>query len=120
MTSRQADRVRALRGAITVAEDSPEAILEGTEELLRALIDRNGIEPDDLISIVFTATPDLRTEFPAAAARRLGIDVPLMCATEIAKPGALPRCIRVLAHLYGGAEELEPVYLRGAKSLLDG
>src|SRR3954453_17186012 len=92
--------VRAVRGATQVDADDRDAILEASAELVRAVLDRNGIDPGHLISVVFTATPDLTAEFPAYAARAMGItDVPLLCATEIAVPGAMPRVIRLLAHV---------------------
>ena len=114
------ERLRALRGATTVDRDEPAAILEATEELLTELIGRNGVAPDDIVSIVFTATPDVRAEFPARAARALGLsDVALLCAAEMDVPDALPRCIRVLLHVYTPAApgELRHVYLREATSL---
>ena len=89
--------LRGLRGATTVPGDEQEAILARTEELLQELACRNKLQPVQIVSVVFTATPDLRAEFPAAAARRIGWqDVPLLDAVEIDKPGALPRCVRVL------------------------
>ncbi len=112
--------VRAVRGAIQVDADEREAILEGTTELITAVMDRNDITPDDLISVVFTATPDLTAEFPAYAARVLGFtDVPLLCATEIAVPGSMPRVLRLLAHVETekARAELHHVYLRGAAAL---
>ncbi|MBV9213780.1 MAG: chorismate mutase [Actinobacteria bacterium] len=112
-------RLRALRGAITVDRNDADAILEGTEELMRSVLERNELEPDDLVSCIFTSTADLDAEFPAVAARRLGLDaVPLLCATEIDVPGALPRVIRVLLHCYSedGAKP-QHVYLRDAVSL---
>lgn len=115
-----AARVRGLRGAITVERDEPEAIVAATERLLVAMLERNGVASGELISVIFTATSDLVSEFPAAAARRLGLaEVPLLCAREIDVPQATPRCIRILAHLYTRrtAEELEHVYLDGARSL---
>lgn len=117
-TDRQ--RVRALRGATTVAADDKELIAEATAELLREMLERNGANGDDLISIVFTSTADLVSEFPAAAARRIGLaDVPLLCAQEIAVPGSVPRCIRVLMHLYTSQDyaSLRHVYLRDARAL---
>lgn len=117
-TDRQ--RVRALRGAITVAADEAGAIVGATTELLKEMLDRNDAVPDDLISVVFTATEDLTSEFPAAAARALGISgVPLLCAQEIPVPGAVPRCIRVLMHLYTERDyaSLRHVYLRDARGL---
>ena len=112
--------VRALRGATTVESDDGEAIVDATAELLRELLARNGAAPDDLISVVFTTTPDLTAEFPATAARALGLgDVPLLCAQEIPVPGSLPRCIRVLVHLETTLDraELRHVYLRDARTL---
>jgi chorismate mutase len=111
--------VAALRGATTVTSDTPEDIVSATHELLRELLDRNEVEPKDIISIVFTSTHDLVAEFPAVAARKLGLmDVPLLCAAEIPVPGALARCVRVLVHLRlpeGSAPA--HVYLRGASEL---
>jgi chorismate mutase len=112
-------RLRALRGAITVESNEAAAILEATEELLREVMARNALEPDDLVSCIFTCTEDLDAEFPAVAARNLGLNgVPLLCAREIPVPGALPRVIRLLVHCYadeGGAPQ--HVYLRDATSL---
>ena len=112
-------RLRALRGAITVEENTAEAILEGTEELLRAVIERNELQTDDLVSCIFTTTEDIDAEFPAVAARNIGLSsVPLLGAREISRPGALPRVIRVLVHCY--ADEGRPaqhVYLRDAIQL---
>ena len=111
--------VRAVRGAITVDEDTPDAIREATAELLGALLERNGLDTDDLISMIFTTTPDLRAEFPAVAAREIGLSqVPLLCASEINVPGALGRCIRVMVHaeLPDGAP-VRHVYLRDARQL---
>lgn len=113
-------RVRALRGAITVDADEPTEIVAATVELLRAMLDKNEASPEDLISVVFTATTDLVSEFPAAAARTIGIsDVPLLCAQEIPVPDAVPRCIRVLMHLYTERDyaSLRHVYLREARGL---
>lgn len=112
--------VRAVRGAIQVDADSRDAILEGSAELVRAVLERNDLTSDDIISIVFTATPDLTAEFPAYAARLLGLtDVPLLCATEIPVPGALPRTLRLLAHVDTprARSELRHPYLRGAAAL---
>jgi chorismate mutase len=112
-------RLRALRGATTVDENDAEAILAATDELLRALIDRNGLAGDDMVSCIFTCTDDLDAEFPAVAARRLGLSsVPLLCAREIDVPGALPRTIRVLLHAYADpVSEARHVYLRDAVKL---
>lgn len=112
--------VRALRGAIQVDADDRDAIIEATAELVRAVLDRNALDAGDLISVVFTATPDLTAEFPAYAARAIGItDVPFLCATEINVPGAMPRVVRLLAHVETDAhrDELRHVYLRGAAAL---
>lgn len=118
-TSRPAPRLAALRGATTADANTADAIAAATAELLRAMLERNSIAPGDVVSIVFTATPDLNADFPAGAARRLGISgTPLLCAAEIAVPGALPRCIRVLMHLYTAQEgALRHVYLREARRL---
>ena len=121
--SRQVDpgvRLCALRGAISVGSDDADAIVAATQELLEALFAKNGVEPEDLVSVLFTATPDLTAQFPAAAARKLGIqDVPLLCAREIDVPDALPRCIRVLIHLYSARArgDLRHVYLGDARQL---
>lgn len=112
--------VRAVRGATQVEANDREVIIAGAAELVRAVLDRNRIDPDDLISVVFTATPDLTAEFPAYAARSIGItDVPLLCATEIAVPGAMPRVIRLLAHVETPLprEDVRHVYLHGAAAL---
>jgi chorismate mutase len=112
--------VRAIRGAIQVDTDDREAILEGASELVRTALQRNALSFDDLISVIFTATPDLTAEFPAYAARLLGMtDVPLLCATEIAVPGAMPRVVRLLAHVETPRtrSQLRHPYLRGAAAL---
>lgn len=112
--------VRAVRGAIQVDADERDEILEATTELLMAILVRNHLSPDDLISVIFTATPDLRSEFPAYAARQMGItDVPLLCASEIDVPGAMPRVLRLLAHVNTelSRHDLRHVYLRGAEGL---
>jgi chorismate mutase len=114
--------VRALRGATTVDADEAALVAERTTELLERLLAQNHVDVDDLISILFTATPDLRCMFPATAARELGLGaVPLLCATEIDVVGATPRCIRVLVHLHTplARDELHHVYLHGAKGLRD-
>jgi chorismate mutase len=112
-------RLRALRGAITVAENTTDAILDGTEELLRAILDRNALANDDLVSCIFTTTDDLDAEFPAVAARRIGLSaVPLLGAREMNRPGALPRVIRVLVHCYADpGQPAQHVYLREAVQL---
>ena len=112
-------RLRALRGAITVDENTSEAILEGTEELLREILDRNELESEDLVSCIFTTTDDLDAEFPAVAARRIGLSsVPLLGAREMNRPGALPRVIRILVHCYANPDApAQHVYLREAVQL---
>lgn len=112
--------VRAVRGATQVDSDDREQILDAAAELIVAVLDRNTIAADDLISIVFTLTPDLTADFPAYAARQLGItDVPLLCAQEIPVPGAMPRVLRLLAHFETvlSRAEIHHVYLRGAALL---
>jgi chorismate mutase len=112
--------VRAVRGAIQVEANERQVLLDGASELVREVMRRNQIAPEDLISILFTATPDLTAEFPAYAARQLGLtDVPLMCASEIDVPGALHRTLRLLAHVDTPLEraQLRHVYLRGAAAL---
>src|SRR6201991_4407033 len=94
-------RVVALRGANEGTENSAEAILSATDKLMREMLARNGLGADDLVSCIFTLTPDLDAQFPAAAARAMGLSsVPLLCAREIPVPGALPQVIRVLIHAY--------------------
>ena len=97
-------RLWAVRGATKVGRNDPEEILEATEELMRELIARNELEPERIFSCIFTATHNLNAEFPAAAARKLGLDsVPLLCAQEIDVPRAMPGVVRVLVHYYGPA-----------------
>ena len=112
-------RLRAVRGAITVDSDTKADISAGTSELLVAVLERNGLSAEDLVSIVFTATPDLTAEFPAVAARELGLSqVPLLCAQEIPVAGAMQRCIRMLLHCYAPADRgMRHVYLRDARQL---
>jgi chorismate mutase len=115
-------RLHGLRGASRCAMDTPEEITEVTQELLSAMIERNAVGHDDVVSIIFTTTPDLTSMFPAAAARGIGFgDVPLLCASEIAVPGAMPRVVRILLHAYSerNRDELHHVYLRDAQSLRD-
>jgi chorismate mutase len=112
-------KLRALRGAITVDANEADAILDATEELMRAILEENSLDSEHLVSCIFTCTRDLDAEFPAVAARRMGLAaVPLLCAHEIDVPGSLPKVIRVLVHCY--AEQSEParhVYLRDAVAL---
>jgi chorismate mutase len=112
-------KLRALRGAITVPDNHADAILSATEELVREVMERNSLEPEQMVSCIFTCTNDLDAEFPAVAARRLGLSsVPLLCAREIDVQGALPRVIRLLLHCYAEPDsEPRHVYLREAESL---
>ena len=112
-------RLYALRGANSVAENRADAILGATDELMRELMQRNELAAEAMVSCIFTLTDDLDAEFPAVAARRLGLDqVPLLCAREVAVPGSMPRVIRVLVH-YHAAEDHQPrhVYLGEARAL---
>lgn len=113
--------VRGIRGATTVEQDEPQAILAATTELLQELFRANGIATfEEIASIIFTTTEDLRSVFPAEAARQLGLnDVPLLCSREIPVAGSTPRCIRVLVHFNTDRlqREIQHVYLREAKSL---
>jgi chorismate mutase len=114
--------VRALRGATTVDKDTCEQVSERVQALVAAMLERNGIDKDDLISIVITATDDIHSMFPATAARALGLgDVPLLCARELDVDGGTPYCIRVLMHMttQRARAELHHVYLEGAKGLRD-
>jgi monofunctional chorismate mutase len=120
--SRDEIRLRAVRGAIRVPEDTPEAVLGATERLLRELLQRNGIGSEDIVSIFFTATEDLAAAFPAEAARRMGLGaVPLLCAREIPVRGSMPQVVRILLHFHTARSQREivPVYLDGAESLRD-
>jgi chorismate mutase len=112
-------KLRALRGAITVEENSGPAILDATEELVREVMERNSVEPEAMVSCLFTCTSDLDAEFPAVAARNLGLSsVPLLCAREMDVPGALPRVIRLMLHCYADdGEPAQHVYLREAVAL---
>jgi chorismate mutase len=112
-------RLRALRGATTVDANEADAIVEATEELVTAVLERNRLEMHDLVSCIFTCTTDLNAEFPAVAARRIGLSsVPLICAREMEVPGSLPRVIRLLLHCYASEDtEAQHVYLREAVSL---
>jgi chorismate mutase len=115
-------RLRAARGAIRVPSDDGDALLGSTERLLSAVLQRNTIDPEDLVSIMFTATEDLRSAFPAEAARRMGLGrVPLMCAQEIPVQGSMPSVIRILLHFHSDRtlDEVVHVYLDGAESLRD-
>ncbi|CDR12225.1 chorismate mutase [Streptomyces iranensis] len=112
--------VRAVRGAVQLDRDEPEHMHERVSALLTVILERNTLDPDDLISVWFTATPDLHSDFPAAAARKLGItDVPLICAQELDIQGAMPRVVRILAHVETSLSksDVAHVYLGAAGAL---
>ncbi len=115
-------RVRAARGAIAIARDEADSVLVSTERLLAEMLQRNEVAVEDIVSVLFTATDDLRSVFPAEAARNMGLGrVPLMCAREIPVEGAMPRVVRVLMHFYTAlsADDVAHVYLDGAETLRD-
>ena len=112
--------VRAIRGATQLDVDTREQMLERVAEMVTAVMDDNGLGPEDFISILFTATDDLHSEFPAYAARQLGFtDVPMTCARELEIGGAMPRVVRLMAHVETdlARSEITHVYLRGAANL---
>lgn len=112
--------VRAVRGATQIDADDRDQILEATTELVNEVMSRNALSTDDVISVIFTVTPDITAEFPALAARKLGFhEVPLLCATEIGVPHALPLVIRLMAHIETDRprSDVQHVYLRGATAL---
>jgi chorismate mutase len=112
--------VRGIRGATVVTRDEPALVIDATRELLEAIVSHNGVVPEDIASIVFTVTPDIRSEYPARAARVLGwTEVALLGATEMDVAGGLPRCIRVLVHLNTDqpASTIRHVYLGEARTL---
>ena len=112
--------VRAIRGATQLDVDEREHLLERSAELVTAVLEANELSSDDLISILFTVTPDLRSEFPAVAGRQIGlVDVPLICAREIDVPHALPRVVRLMVHTESprSRDKIQHVYLHGAASL---
>jgi chorismate mutase len=112
--------VRAIRGATTLEHDERDHLIARTQELMAAVFERNGLAEDDLISIVFTATEDIRSAFPAEAAREAGTThVPLLCARELAVETGIALCVRVLVHCYTthGPAALRHVYLHGARQL---
>jgi chorismate mutase len=117
-----APKVRGLRGATTVDEDTVSQVTERSQELMRALMESNGLVEDDIISVLFTATADVTSTFPATAIREIGFGaVPLLCAAEIAVPGSMPLCIRVLLHVHTTRtrNEIKHIYLHGAQGLRD-
>lgn len=112
--------LRGIRGATHLTADDAAEMNEAVVELVSAMLERNNLPVDDVISVIFTATPDLKSGFPAAAARDLGFaEVPLLCATELDIAGALPRVVRVLMHadMQGPRSQVQHVYLRGAEVL---
>jgi chorismate mutase len=112
--------LRGVRGATRLSADDPAEMTEAVVELLTAVLERNGLTTDDVVSVVLTSTPDLRCAFPAAAAREAGFgEVPLLCAQEIDVAGALERVVRVLAHVETDRprDEVQHIYLRGAEVL---
>jgi len=112
--------VRAVRGAVQISGNDRDEILAGTTELVTEVMSRNELSTDDVISVLFTATPDLTAEFPALAARKLGFqEVPLLCASELDVPAAMPRVVRLMMHIETSKRrsELQHVYLRGASAL---
>jgi chorismate mutase len=113
-------KIRAIRGATTLEQDEQEHLHERTQELVDAMLTENTLSIDDLISVFFTCTPDIVSDFPAAAARQMGLGaVPLMCAQEMDVPGALPRVIRVMmhAHMETPRGDIVHVYLHEATGL---
>lgn len=112
--------VRAIRGAIQVEADTKEEIRIAVEELMSVILAKNSLAVSDLISVLFTATPDLVSDFPAASAREMGLGmVPLICAVEIAVPNSLPRTVRALIHCETElkSDQISHIYLRGASVL---
>ena len=112
-------RLWAVRGATKAERNDPEAIVDATEELMRELISRNDLTSERIVSCIFTSTHDLNAQFPAVAARNLGLDrVPLLCAQEVDVPGAMPSVIRTLLHYYGPADHTPAhAYLGEAQEL---
>ena len=113
-------QMRAFRGATQLSQDSVSEMASAVTELLGMMLEKNGLADEDLVSIFFTATQDLTSDFPATGARTMGFnDVPLICATEIAVTGSLPRCVRVMIHANTARKrsEIEHIYLRGAIAL---
>ena len=113
-------RLVAIRGATTTEEDTPEQIQERTASLIEAILARTGIATDEIVSIIFTATPDLVSDFPAVAARGLGLSqIPLICSQELAVNDSMPRCVRVMLHAYSrlSRDEVRHVYLHDARQL---
>jgi chorismate mutase len=119
MTEGADTKLHALRGATSIETNDADAILDGTRELMTELMSRNELSADQMVSCIFTATTDLNAQFPAVAARGLGLDrVPLLCSQEIEVPGSLPRIVRVLIHYYASdGHQAQHVYLGEAQKL---
>lgn len=116
-------RCRGIRGATTVDANTGEDILAAAKELLQGMVSANGVQEEDVACILFTTTPDINAEFPAAAAREMGLSqVPLLCGHEMNVPGSLPMCLRILIlfNTEKSAEEIVHVYIKGAKELRSG
>ena len=114
--------LRAIRGATTVDEDTPDVVTSRVVTLLARIMERNDLVEDDIVSILFTATEDIVSIFPATAARTMGLGaVPLICARELSIVGSVPRCVRVMLHVTTGRprDEIVHVYLEGAQGLRD-
>ena len=112
--------MKALRGATTVDEDTAEQVVSRTQALLTEMVERNEVDHEDIISVLFTATDDIHSIFPATAARGIGFgDVPLLCARELDIAGGQQRCIRILMHLETPRRQLHHVYMEGARGLRD-
>ncbi|OGC07607.1 chorismate mutase [candidate division WOR-1 bacterium RIFOXYA2_FULL_36_21] len=112
--------LRGVRGATTVENNTVSDVLNATKELLKEILDANSLNVNDIASIIFSATDDLNAEFPAKAARLMGLDqVPLLCSREIAVPKSLEKCIRVLMHINSNKQqkEIKHIYLKNAKDL---
>ena len=115
-------RIVAVRGATTIESNTWDSMEERVQEMLLAIMERNDIDHSDVVSVLFTATPDVTVAFPATAARGIGFgDIPLICASEIDVPGGTPLCIRVMLHIYSDRQRdgLRHVYLHGAQGLRD-
>jgi chorismate mutase len=115
-------RIVAVRGATTIESNTWDSMEERVQEMLLAIMERNDIDHSDVVSVLFTATPDVTVAFPATAARGIGFgDIPLICASEIDVPGGTPLCIRVMLHIYSDRQRdaIRHVYLHGAQGLRD-
>ncbi|MBM3167165.1 MAG: chorismate mutase [Chloroflexi bacterium] len=113
---------RGIRGATAVPENSRDAIIAASRELLQQMVDANGVKIDDVACILFTTTPDLNAAFPAAAARELGwLQVPLLCSQEMDVPDGFPHCLRILMlfNTEKRNEDIVHLYLRGTEVLRD-